>query len=151
MSISTFKIGDRVKLTRGGGNASQFNKALGNPLGVYEIQDWASKVFYIEGTIKLTDFSDPHLSKSAHLLKDREGNIVGYVYTEALTVVNRTWSYSVPLLGIKETNLEASNLKEAKRIALGMVKDVEEELNIRLKGFTTINVGIKDILIKEVI
>lgn len=75
-----FKEGQKVKIKKGGFNASLVNQKNDKPLrGAYEVKDPHNTVFTIEGTVKLASFKHNPKIQCAYLLQ-HEGESVGYVY-----------------------------------------------------------------------
>jgi hypothetical protein len=81
-----FKKGQKVKITRGM-NASNFNtKQEWSILGAYSLEDWESKEFEIEGTVKLITFSHSPSIYGAYLLLYK-GVKIGYTYNIGIRAV----------------------------------------------------------------
>lgn len=90
-----FKKGQKVKVSGGGMNASQFNRELSKdyPKGVYSVHDWQNKVFKIEGKAELTDFT--HQDNILCYLLTYEGTPIGYVYSIGIKEYTKPDSYKV--------------------------------------------------------
>lgn len=82
-----YRQGQQVKVDNEGSNASQFNTGkISNTLGVYQFRDWSTKVFEIEGTVKLCTYKHDPKIQCAYLLSF-DGKKVGYVYDHAIKEV----------------------------------------------------------------
>ena len=86
-------------------NASDFNKGELDIMGAFASCYNEETVFQIEGTVKLITFEYSKETYGAYLLK-RKGVNIGYVYNDALTLVEETSKVvSNKELLIKYTNL----------------------------------------------
>jgi len=96
-----FKIGQKVKVTKDGRNASDFTSKLDLPVrGIYENENWMDKEYTILSNALETNFKFEDLSKYAYAL-GIDNIIFGFVYECGLEII----SYKEETLPIKKTTL----------------------------------------------
>lgn len=91
-----FKVGDTVKVVKGGNNASDFNRRCApmlHHLGVYSLSDWRNTEFKIAGEMETirhdtTLFNGSNFTNVYHAYPlSYKNEAVGYVYKDALELV----------------------------------------------------------------
>jgi len=90
--MELFKKGDKVIVTLDAHSDSTNSRKINTMEGVYNIPDWRSKIFTIEGTVQLYNDNENYkkdLFCSYALSLD--GKIVGYVYNNALKLAPKVF------------------------------------------------------------
>lgn len=81
-----FKVGDQVKITKHGQNASQYNRFIkgSSPSGIYAFPDWDTKTFVVCGEFKACSYDHSPEVYGAYPVSHNDIK-VGYVYNTGLT------------------------------------------------------------------